>query len=94
MRVQIQTQRMLLNSVYYGGCSKAQRYWWLWSFGKKRFVDIGNRYAQGNKPLCVELDLPAGVYELGVGPGGIKGIRHKFEVPEEDHGTDYVVVTV
>ncbi len=94
MKVKIQTQGALLNNVYYGGCSKTQRYWWVYSYTKKAFVDIGNRYMQGNRPLDIELDLPAGVYELGVGPHGPRGIRHKFEVPEDDHGTDEMVVVV
>lgn len=59
---------------------KDQRYWWIWDYARKRFVNLGNKYIQGNQYPEIEVDLEPGLYDMGCGPRGPRGIRQRFEV--------------
>ena len=91
MRVRIVSEKTLKNSIYFGGCrTRRQRFWWVYCHDHKRWVDLGNRYMPGNKPIDITIDLDAGRYELGTGPHQ-GGIRKPFEVLE---ATTHAVQTV
>ena len=93
MLVRIQSSRTLANSVFFGGCaSPQQRFWWMRDLTRCRWVDLGNRYMEGNKPIDVEVELEPGDYEAGCGPRGRRGIRCKFTVPEPPETLKTVVI--
>ncbi len=86
MRVRIQVQKKLKNSVYYGGCNKSQRYWWVRDITRNCWVDLGNQYISGNESLDTTADILPGVYHVGCGPRGTRGICEMFELLFDDAG--------
>jgi len=87
MRLKIKCSQTLKNSVYYGGCTKKQRYWWLYDIGRSKFLGMGNAYRRGLDPLDAEIDLVPGSYEIGCGPSGKNGVRQSFELLADESGT-------
>ena len=85
MRIKIKCSQTLKNSVYYGGCTRNQRYWWLYDIKRSKFIGIGNAYRRGIEPLDATVDLPPGSYEVGCGPGRA-GIRQSFELAADEAG--------
>ncbi len=86
MRVRIRIRKKLKNKVYYGGCQKAQRYWWVRDLSRNCWVDIGNQYMPGNVELDAAADILPGVYHVGCGPKGPRGVFEIFELTYDDAG--------
>jgi hypothetical protein len=74
--MQIQSSSSLSNTTFHKRCSGRQGYWWL--RGPEGFVEIGKH--RGDRRLDIEVELPAGEYVLGCGPGGKHGVREAIVV--------------